>query len=743
MPFKLTTYQDEAASELLQDAVRLLKQAGGKKLVFKAPTGSGKTITMAEFLTRFEDDTDHPPCAFIWAAPRQLHEQSREKLERYFENSRAMECSSFEELRDRQIGENEILFFNWESIRQDGNIYIRDNEQENNLSNIIERTREAGRAVVLIIDESHFHAQAETSQNLIAAIAPNLTIEISATPVMQNPDRIVPIELEAVKAEEMIKKGVVLNEDFKNIVQRGGTEKIESALAGSTDETVLREALKKREQLTKAYRAAGIGVNPLLLIQLPDRRGQADDERQALVVRALKDKHGITVENGKLAIYLSENKENLENITKNESEVDVLIFKQAIALGWDCPRAQILVLFREWHSPVFSIQTLGRIVRVVEPTHGYYENDLLNYAYVYTNIDDIEIKEDIGRGYVVIHVADRIAGYVALKLPSVHRKRHREQTRLSPLFTQFFLEEAEKEGLAEKLQLKGQRVQPSLISDWRTENIDAIAGGHIRANVELENASDMDVQRLFDYFVRRNLSPFYPEDRSVGRLKESVYQFFDKRLSMPLATNFRDIINITLSDDNRAHFETVIAAAKRVYTAAIERRDRELANGLWDVPERVLFGEGYTEVEKNKSVIKPFFSDERWRSENAFIDFLEQSRNGVKWWFKNGDRDATFFAVPYKNGKDWSPFYVDFVVLMKDGSVGLFDPHGLHLADFGAKSDGLRAYIREQNDKKKRVFGGGIVANTDARNFTGQWMLYQGSGNPQPDDWSDWSPLQL
>jgi type III restriction enzyme len=423
MPFKLTTYQDEAASELLQDAVRLLKQAGGKKLVFKAPTGSGKTITMAEFLTRFEDDTDHPPCAFIWAAPRQLHEQSREKLERYFENSRAMECSSFEELRDRQIGENEILFFNWESIRQDGNIYIRDNEQENNLSNIIERTREAGRAVVLIIDESHFHAQAETSQNLIAAIAPNLTIEISATPVMQNPDRIVPIELEAVKAEEMIKKGVVLNEDFKNIVQRGGTEKIESALAGSTDETVLREALKKREQLTKAYRAAGIGVNPLLLIQLPDRRGQADDERQALVVRALKDKHGITVENGKLAIYLSENKENLENITKNESEVDVLIFKQAIALGWDCPRAQILVLFREWHSPVFSIQTLGRIVRVVEPTHGYYENDLLNYAYVYTNIDDIEIKEDIGRGYVVIHVADRIAGYVALKLPSVHRKR--------------------------------------------------------------------------------------------------------------------------------------------------------------------------------------------------------------------------------------------------------------------------------------------------------------------------------
>ena len=59
--------------------------------------------------------------------------------------------------------------------------------------------------------------------------------------------------------------------------------------------------------------------------------------------------------------------------------------------------------------------------------------------------------------------------------------------------------------------------------------------------------------------------------------------------------------------------------------------------------------------------MEPFYSDERWQSEKAFIDFLEKPRNKVLWWFKNGDRDATFFAVPYKDGDDWSPFYVDFV----------------------------------------------------------------------------------
>ncbi|GAH95392.1 unnamed protein product, partial [marine sediment metagenome] len=38
-----------------------------------------------------------------------------------------------------------------------------------------------------------------------------------------------------------------------------------------------------------------------------------------------------------------------------------------IALGWDCPRAQILVLFRDWKSLTFSVQTIGRIMRMPEP----------------------------------------------------------------------------------------------------------------------------------------------------------------------------------------------------------------------------------------------------------------------------------------------------------------------------------------------------------------------------------------
>jgi len=748
MSFQLAAYQENAVAELLKSVRKLLRQSDGRKLVFKAPTGSGKTIMMADFLAQFADDETHPPCAFIWTAPRQLHAQSKEKLEVYFENSRAMECRYLDDLNEKQIGENEILFFNWESIRQNNNIYIRENEQDNNLSSIIANTREAGREIVLIIDESHFHAQAETSQNLIAAIAPKLTIEVSATPVMTSPDAIISIDIDDIKQEgltgkAMIKKGIVLNEDFKNIIGRSGGV-IKSELANSTDDIVLHEALKKRRELVKLYGEAELDINPLVLIQLPDRRGQADEDRQAMIVRTLKDKHGISTDNGKLAIYLSEDKKNLENITRNNSEVEVLIFKQAIALGWDCPRAQVLVLFREWSSPIFSIQTIGRVMRMPYPDDSYYDEDALNYAYVYTNIDDIEIKDDVGRGYVVFHTSKRISKYEPVKLPSVHSKRHREQTRLSPLFTRLFLEAATASGLDTKIKTKEQRVHPAFITDWKTDNIDAIAGTHLQANAQLDTASDMDLQRLFDYFVRKSLSPqFHPEDRSVGRVKEAIYQFFGRHMKLDRVEDFQTIINVVLSEDNRQLFAHAIDAAKRAYIADTEKKDHELVEETWDVPEKIVYGEGYKEADVKKSVMLPFHSDESWKSESKFIDFLETPRNGVSWWFKNGSRDATFFAVPYSNGSGEAPFYVDFVVLMKDGAIGLFDPHGIHLADFGAKADGLQSYISGLKKKGHKVIGG-IVANTDPRNYTGSWMLYTGKGkDAREGNWDDWIQLEI
>lgn len=739
---QLKTYQENAVEDLLGKAKRLMGYSDEKKLIFKSPTGSGKTIMMAEFLKQLVDDRDvRQSLSFIWTAPRKLHIQSRDKLERYFEDSRALKCSFFEDLDDRRIGENEILFFNWESINKKDNVYIQDNEQDFNLTSVLERTKEEGREIILIIDEAHHHATSEISQRLIRDIGPRLTIEVSATPVIQNPDEIISVQLEDVKTEGMIKKAVILNDHFINLIKEG---KIKTQLSGSSEELVIDAALKKRGELLKAYKKEKADINPLILIQLPDKIGSLEDRMKEKVISILKNKYNISTEkeNNKLAIWLSGEHINKEDVERHDSEVQVLIFKQAIALGWDCPRAQILVLFRQWHSPIFSIQTVGRIMRMPEPDNGHYATDILNYGYVYTNLDNIEIKEDIARDYISIYTSKRRSDYKPIDLLSCYSKRHREKTRLASLFIEIFLKETEKYNLKKKVDIKARKIDRKIISDWRADNIDNLAGIKVIGDKAIKVSSE-DLQKVFDYFVRDHLTPFYPEDRSVGRVKESIYRFFRQKLKMDYGEKGDEIIQIVLSDKNIEHFVNVIDIAKQIYRADVVKREPELVfTEKWNVPESLSFGGNYVAEIKKRCIMKPFFTDARWKPEAAFIKFIEKSVK-VEWWFKNGDRDATFFAVQYEdNGK--KPFYVDFIVKFKDGRIGLFDSKaGFTQKLAGPKIDGLFEYIKYGNKKSKKLFGG-IVANTDQRNYRGRWVYFDESGEELRDnDFSNWRTLEI
>lgn len=739
---QLKTYQENTADELLGKAKKLLKYSGDKKLVFKSPTGSGKTIMMAEFLKQLADDRDvRKPLSFIWTAPRQLHIQSKDKLERYFEDSRALKCSFFEDLDDRRIGENEILFFNWESINKKDNVYIRDNEQDFNLTSVLERTKEEGREIILIIDEAHHHAESDISQGLRNMMGPKLTIEVSATPKMKDPDDMISVDLEDVKTQGMIKKAVILNDQFVNLIKEG---KIKTELRGSSEELVIEAAFKKRNDLLRAYQKETTGIKPLVLIQLPDRIGSLEDRMKEKVIAILKDKYHISTEKGnnKLAIWLSGEHINKEDVERNDSEVEVLIFKQAIALGWDCPRAQILVLFRQWHSPIFSIQTVGRIMRMPEPDNGHYATEILNYGYVYTNLDDIVIQEDIARDYITTYTSKRKAEYKPIDLLSCYSKRHREKTRLTPLFIEIFLSEAEKYKLKKIVALKAKKLDLKIISDWKAENIDVLAGKTIIGDKAI-TASSEDLQKLFDYFVRRYLTPFYPEDRSVGRLKESIYKFFEKALKMDYGDKGDEIIQIVLSNKNIQHFVNVIDIAKEAYQEETKKREPELGFiENWNVPESLSFGSNYLKEDRNISIMMPFYSDGRWRTEKAFIEYLEKS-DKILWWFKNGDRDATFFAVPYGNGEQ-KPFYVDFIVQFKYGRIGLFDSKaGFTQKLAGPKIDGLFYYIHAENKKDKNLFGG-IVTNSDPKNYTGRWVYFDKTSKELKDnDFSNWRNLEF
>jgi type III restriction enzyme len=729
----LKNFQTKAVSDLIHKSQKLLKLSGNRKLIFRSPTGSGKTIMMAEYIERFVlDKISSDDFCFIWATPRKtLTLQSKSKLEKYFQYKKLLKCSEFHELQDNKISTNEVLFLNWESINKSNkNTIVRDNERDFYLQKILENTRDEKREIILIIDESHHHATSEISKNLISEFSAKISVEVSATPTIINPDEIINVDIEDVKLEALIKKSVKLNEGLENIYEN---ERIKIKLKDGTENFILNEAINKRNVLLDSYKKENKKINPLLLIQLPDRKTGEEDRLKTEIEVFLKKKHNISIDNGKLAIYLSEDKQNLENISKNDNAVEVLIFKQAIALGWDCPRAQILVLFRDWKNLSFSIQTIGRIMRMPDAISGYYQNDELNHSYVFTNLDYIELSEDYAKNYLTIYNSKSTKD---ISLPSYHKKRAREKTRLSPKFTDIFLNIAVKNNLKSILKIKNQKATAEIITEITSTDTDSLLT-QVFKKEKFNISNPEDLQRIFDYFVRNNLSPFFPEDISISRVKESIYTFFEQELGLNYEDSLDEILNICLSEKNIIQLKNFIELSKLKYLSETKDIAEEIIlDEGWNFPKNISFTGNYSLFDKKKSVMRPFYSNSSWKTEVEFINFLENLDN-VEYWFKNGDRDQTFFSIPYTDEGSEKLFYVDFIIIFKNKKIGLFDTKsGFTIKSSKEKSDGLQKYIK-QNNKLNLV--GGIVTNTNDKTYKGSWVYFlQESEKMKSDDLNNW-----
>jgi len=741
----LKNYQDEAIEKLKKEVNELLELEGNKLCIFEAPTGSGKTIMMGEFLKRLVnpiDREDGKTFSFIWISVRDLHGQSKKSLDKNFPND--FSYSEFDDLEGNYIRQNEILFLNWESINKDYNVYVRDNERGKNLSNIIENTKAQGRCIILIIDESHHTAISKKSTQIKNDIGAKITVEVSATPIFKNPDAHVKVHFERVIAEGMIKKEIAINPEFKKFKVDGK----------SSREMVLDAAIAKRKELVEAFKAEGSDINPLILVQLPNlQKGINDLDKDVLteVERILKRKYDITEDNDKMAIWLAENKTpNLVNIEKPQNEVEVLVFKQAIALGWDCPRAQILVIFRETKEKVFLIQTVGRIMRMPE-FHHYENKPELNKGYVFTNLGDIEIVGNIAKEYLTIHEAYRREElWKDIDLQSIHFKRQREKTRLSGEFKKIFIEIAKKMDLKSEIKIKSREISKEIIIDGKVINIDKAR--EIEHSSMFYTSPEMEIQTYYDLFCKANTGEFAPVD-SMGPIKSALNKFFTQEFNFE--NDDIEFYKVVLSPDNVEKIREALALAREEYkrTVVAQEREREIEALIWNVPKLLSYNSKYKAKDYKKSIMKPYYTrtadnnqnslfggyEEDSKIEVEFIKYLDSAKK-VKWWFKNGYGEVNYFAVPYidKFGKK-AAFYVDFVVQMNDGVIGLFDTKkGKTAEDAKERAEGLAKYIKEQNKKDKKLFGGIVIsADGNWRYNDKEEYIYN------PNDLKDWEFLSL
>jgi type III restriction enzyme len=730
MKLKHLEYRDIALQQLKSHIYHLLNEDGARrKIIFKAPTGSGKTATMAcllrdlvnELPLKFE--IPNRDVAYIWIAPNALHLQSYDSLNDFYAETRDIRTIQFEDIADEKLHPNELLFLNWQSVSSEGNVFVRDTETDKSLYTYIANTRLEGTEIILILDEAHlFGTRGEKAQIVLSKIDAKIEIDVTATPLVRSDYEVIIRRTDVVK-EQMIKKGVNLNPKLNTVLQNDRDANI----------VLLQQALEKRDELAKKYRSAGTNINPLLLIQLPSdvqKITQTDNEIKQLVIEYLQI-HGISQANNRLAVWLSNEKINLHDISENNNIVDVLLFKQAIALGWDCPRASVLLIYREMKQETFTVQTLGRILRMPEQKH--YVDDALNVGYVFTNLERnlIQIVAD-EMDYLTFNKSVRKAVYKKLSLTSYYKESTLSRNRLGLHFREALFNIAERKfeitpmaetsdshyvaninKLAAKLVTTDVKdieiaIPTDLIIDVTHEGITEVIQKAKFAKTTYQ------LEQLFNRFCLSNCGE-YQKDGSWERIKYHLKLLFEEYLGLDEKATYKIILY------NEQIFTDLLNLAREEYTRIMQikasTKTTDVKEYLWEVPEFRIYNNLYIEYDVEKTILDPlflrnnkgFFSDSR--NEFEFINYLEQHQAQIIWWYKNGSGSKSDFSVSYTNSKNQTAlFFVDIIILFTNGSLGFFDPKTENSdIDMVAKHNALNEYINSRNQQGKQTIGGIII----------------------------------
>lgn len=316
---------------------------------FRAPTGSGKTFMMADFMNRMLDKDSNVIFLVSSLSKSDLAEQNYKKFceyqyENYFNNLNSYLISS------NVTGEKSLfipLDYNVYLLPRD--LYKKDSRlMQGPLVNFLYTMRFTNlKTIIWIKDECHI---ATSNLDALAPTYFSAIINFSATPKLsrgQHPD----VEITDSEAEQC------------GLIKR---------VVWGNDESTVRDAIDKFKEIKSNYRNL-LGVNPCLIIQISNK-SKADEELENEILPALNDspelKWMLIVNDPKKCdtndVFKAKKLkvERWKDYAKeNLSEIDVIIFKLVISEGWDIPRACMLYQARNSRSKQLDEQVIGRVRR--------------------------------------------------------------------------------------------------------------------------------------------------------------------------------------------------------------------------------------------------------------------------------------------------------------------------------------------------------------------------------------------
>ena len=323
-----------------------------KEFTFKAPTGSGKTHMMANFMNRILAANENIVFIVSTLSKSNLAEQNYKSFKELSENGTFSNLNPFL-INSDSSGEASIF------IPTDYNVYVlpRDlykdtaklkkegtflNFLQTMTSTLFETSK--GKTIYLIKDECHIATNnLDELQKLFSKI-----INFSATPKLsrrQNPD--VEITNEEAESVKIIKK-----------VEKGD------------ENDTLEDALNKLEEIKTDYINL-LNVNPCLIIQISNK-DKAEEEFNNIIKPALANHQDLKW------IYISSNEKECDSndtikklpvskwkdyMKQPRSSISIIIFKMVISEGYDIPRACMLYQIRDSQSKQLDEQVMGRVRR--------------------------------------------------------------------------------------------------------------------------------------------------------------------------------------------------------------------------------------------------------------------------------------------------------------------------------------------------------------------------------------------
>lgn len=788
--FSPLSFQKTAINDLNEAFLKLWKKEGRQlPLVFKSPTGSGKTLTIANFIKGL----NHLPQwkidkAFIWITfSDDLAMQSRDKFKKYFENDLENTLLTVDDIDRGKLYENDILFLNWQKIVQDNastrKLKLRvpkdekfKKESGSYFEDFIAETKKMGREIIFIVDEAHTNSKTVLTKEIIDIIDPKIKIYITATPDKEDiADAVILGGFVQVEREKVIEEGLI-----KERVLVQTEEDLVKYKNKDFDEVLLTLGMDKRQELVKNMKTLGKDINPLMLIQLPndDKEliAKGDKTKEEVVSRFLASKG---VKTQQIAKWFDGKKENLDFICDNDSKIDYLLFKQAAGTGWDCPRASVLVMFREIKKETFYTQTVGRILRMPEPwiKEDYKNSPNLRIGYLYTNYKRSQVElPDIKKNEVpnqYSHLKQKINN-VKLKSAYISRIDYGDIP-VSSKFQESFIKSMNSyfniskrdtpEEIKIKLKKKGidlnSKLTNSVIANADFEDFDQMAYDFKKKGIDVElEMSVNDVEKTFNYFCLILLKEQTDEQakyanvaRAWGIFKSAIRVWFSSILNKKSDYYYRVFIKDIGKDASsklRPAITKALADFKPISKSILEEkkeRQENLETPIFEILEEYAFTSDYEEVPQKLCALDKCYLLKEYKgrdNEISFIKYIDSKNKEIDWWFKNGNQGKDYFAIKYINNTDNKEalFYPDFIIRFKNGKIGIFDTKKDQTATDPETADKVKSLALKVKELGSNYIGGIVVFENGVWNYNcSENYNYQKGKISQDKNWKTFENL--